>query len=114
MARVKRGTMHNKRRRNLLKLTKGFMWGRKSKIKLATIAALKAGKHSYHDRRLKKRDMRALWQNRISAAVKATGTSYSKFIGATKKAQIGLDRKVMSQLAKDYPKVFEAVVTAAK
>jgi large subunit ribosomal protein L20 len=114
MPRVKRGTTHVKRRKNLLAQTKGYMWGRKSKIKLAKVAVLKAGKNAYRDRRLKKRDMRGLFQMRISAAARLQGTSYSKLMGGLKKAGITLDRKVLSQLAAKYPKAFDAIVAAAK
>lgn len=114
MPRVKRGTIHLKRRKNLLKQTKGYMWGRKSKIKLAKVAVLKAGKNAYRDRRLKKRDMRALWQIRISAASRNEGMSYSKLMGALKKANVGLDRKILAVLAMEYPDAFKAVVASTK
>lgn len=114
MPRVKRGTQHTKRRRTLLAKTKGMMWGRKSKIKLARIAALKAGVYAYRDRRNKKRYFRRLWQIRINAAVRPLGLSYSRFIGLLKKANIVLDRKILSTLAKDHPVVFEKVVEEVK
>lgn len=114
MPRVKRGKTHLKRRKNILAQTKGYMWGRKSKIKLAKIAILKAGKNAYRDRRLKKRDMRGLWQTRINAAVRPLGLSYSKFIGDLKKAGIVLDRKILSQIAMSNPDAFKAIVDATK
>lgn len=114
MPRVKRGKTHLKRRKNLLAKTKGMMWGRKSKIKLAKTAAVKAGKNAYIGRKLKKRDMRSLWQVRIGAAAKELGVSYSKLINAFKTAGIELDRKVLAQLAKDYPETFKEVVRVAK
>ena len=114
MPRVKRGTIHLKRRKNLLAQTKGYMWGRKSKIKLAKIAMLKAGKNAYRDRRLKKRDMRGLMQVRINAAARTEGISYSKLMDALKKGNITLDRKILSQLAMTYPAVFKAVVASVK
>ena len=104
--------MHLKRRKNILAQTKGYMWGRKSKLKLAKTAILKAGKNAYRDRRLKKRDMRGLFQTRIGAAVKPLGTSYSKFIGNAKKAGITLDRKILSMIAMKYPEAFKAIVEA--
>ena len=110
MPRVKRGTHHVKRRRNLLKKTKGMMWGRKSKIKLAKTAELKAGKYAYRDRRAKKRDFRRLWTVRLNAALRPYGVSYSRFIDGLKKAGIELDRKVLSQVAQTHPSVFEAIV----
>ena len=110
MPRVKRGTHRIKRRKNILARTKGMMWGRKNRITLAKTAATKAGANAYRDRRLKKRDNRGLQQTRISAAVKALGTSYSKFMGELKKRNIALDRKVLSELAAKHPNVFEKIV----
>lgn len=114
MPRVKRGVLHAKRRRNLLSKVKGMMWGRKSKIRLARTAMLKAGKYAYRDRRNKKRSFRRLWTVRINAAVRPHGLSYSKFMDSLKKADITLDRKSLSFLAKDYAKVFESVVAKVK
>jgi large subunit ribosomal protein L20 len=110
MPRVKRGTTHLKRRKALLARTKGFMWGRKSKIRLAKTAAVKADKYAYRDRRNKKRNMRALWQLRINAAARTVGTTYSRLIDALNKGNVELDRKVLSQIAKDHPATFAAVV----
>jgi len=106
--------MHAKRRKNLLKRTKGYRWGRKSKITLAKVATHKAGQHAFAHRRDKKGDFRALWQVQLNAAVREHGLSYSKFIGLLKKAKIELDRKVMVQLAQDYPAVFAKLVEAVK
>ncbi|HTK05089.1 MAG TPA: 50S ribosomal protein L20 [Candidatus Eisenbacteria bacterium] len=114
MPRVKRGKTHLKRRKNIMAQTKGYMWGRKSKLKLAKTAILKAGKNAYRDRRLKKRDMRALWQTRINAAVRPHGLSYSKFMGDLKKAGITLDRKILSQIAMQSPEAFHAIVDASR
>jgi large subunit ribosomal protein L20 len=114
MPRVKRGKSHLKRRKALLSKTKGMMWGRKSKIKQAKIAAVKAGQNAYKGRKLKKRTMRGLWQVRMGAAAKELGISYSKLIDVLKKADIQLDRKIMSQLAAEQPAVFKAVVETAK
>jgi large subunit ribosomal protein L20 len=114
MPRVKRGTQHVKRRKNLLSKTKGMKWGRKSKIRLARPAMLKAGVYAYRDRRNKKRSMRRLWQIRINAAVRQLGTTYSQFINGLKKNNIALDRKVLSTLAKDRPAVFKNIVEKTK
>lgn len=114
MPRVKRGVQHVKRRKNLLKHTKGMMWGRKSKIKLARTAMLKAGANAFKDRRVKKRNMRRLFQVRINAAVRPHDLSYSHFIDGLKKAHIDLDRKILSLLAKDEPAVFDAIVAHVK
>jgi large subunit ribosomal protein L20 len=85
-------------------------WGRKSKVRMARVASLKAGVYAYRDRRNKKRTMRRLSQVRINAAVRTLGTSYSRFINDLKKKNIELDRKVLSQIAANYPNVFEKVV----
>lgn len=114
MPRVKRGTQHTKRRRNLLAKTKGMMWGRKSKIRLARPAALKAGVYAYRDRRNKKRNFRRLWQIRLNAAVRPLGTNYSTFISSVKAYGSRLDRKVLSMVAKDYPEAFKKMVEAVK
>jgi len=110
MVRVKRGTTSLKRRRNVLKQTKGFRWGRKSKERLAKEALLHAYTHSFNDRRKKKRDFRKLWQIKIGAASKQNGVSYSKFIDRLKKANIGLDRKVLAQLAEHKPETFKKIL----
>ena len=114
MSRVKRGIMHAKRRRNLLAKTKGYMWGRKSKIKLARTAVLKAGVNAYKGRKQKKRDFRSLWTARLNAAAREHGMSYSKFIDALKKANIELDRKVLAAVALDYPAVFAKIMGEIK
>lgn len=114
MPRVTRGTQHTKRRRNLLSKVKGFKWGRKSKIRLARPAMLKAGAYAFRDRRAKKRVMRRLWNTKINAAARANGTTYSALINDLKKAGIELDRKVLAQIAEYHPEVFTAVVNAAK
>ncbi len=112
--RVKRGTAHVKRRKGILKKTKGFKWGRKNKIRLAQTAATKAGAHAYRDRRVKKRTSRALWQIRINAAARQNGMTYSKLIKALKDAKVELDRKVLSDLAANSPQVFEAIIKLVK
>lgn len=108
--RVKRGTSHVKRRKNLLSKTKGYKWGRKNLIKRASEAVIHAGVHAYTGRKLKKRTNRGLWNISVSAAVKQHGTSYSQFIGALKKHNIELNRKVLSQIAREYPVAFESLI----
>ena len=110
MPRVKRGTTHIKKRRNLLKTVKGYRGGRKSKIKLAKTAAKKAGVYAYRDRRNKKRNARALWQIKINAACRELGTNYSKFINGLKKNNIELDRKILADLAENHPDIFSKIV----
>jgi len=114
MPRVKRGVMHSKRRKNILKAAKGFKWGRKSHIKLAQTAITKAGAYAYRDRRTKKRDARNLWQVQIGAALKEYNLSYSKFIAALKTAKIELDRKVLAELAKNHKEVFAKIIEKIK
>jgi len=112
MPRVKRGVAHVKRRKNILKKTKGMMWGRKSKIKLAKTAAVKAGAYARADRRVKKRRNRALMTIRMNAAARELGTTYSKLIADLKKRNIALDRKVLSEIAAKHPDVFKKIVGA--
>lgn len=114
MTRVKRGTIAHKKREKILKKTKGFKWGRKSKERAAKEALLHALSHSFAGRKQKKRDYRSMWQVQISAATKSLGMSYSKFISGLKKAEIKLDRKVLADIAKNEPKVFEEIVAAAR
>lgn len=114
MPRVTRGTQHTKRRRSLLQRTKGYKWGRKSKIKLAKTAVLKAGAYAFRDRRAKKRAFRRLWTVKINAAVRELGTTYSQIINALAKKEIRLDRKSLAHLAEHKPSVFKNVVDATK
>ncbi len=114
MTRVKRGTIAHKKRERLLKYTKGFRWGRKSKERAAKEALLHAWTHAFQGRKQKKRDYRSLWQVKINAAVRPEGMSYSRFIAGLKKAKIGLDRKSLADLAEHEPAVFKKVVEMAK
>ena len=114
MARVKRGTLKNKRRKYILAQTKGYRFDRKSKERVAKEAIKHAGAHAFRHRRAKKREYRNLWTLRINAAVRELGLSYSKFISVLKKAEIVLDRKVLSELAKDYPETFTRLVEKVK
>jgi len=114
MARVKRGTQKNKRRKNILKQTKGYRNARKSKKKQAKEAIAHAGTHAFRHRRKKKGDFRRLWQTRISAGLKPYEISYSKFIKALKDKKIELDRKIIADLAENEPKVFQKLVEEVK
>lgn len=114
MARVKRGTTHLKKRKKLLKKAKGYMWGRKSRIKLAKVAVLKAGKYAYRDRRNKKRTTRALWILKLNAGLDGFGLSYSKFIDMLKKKKIDIDRKILADFAENHPKILKAIVKVVK
>jgi len=114
MPRVKRGTIHAKRRRNILKRAKGFKWGRKKLIKLAQTAIKKAGAHAYVGRKLKKRTRRGLWQIKINAGLRALGLKYSTFMDSLKKANILIDRKILADLAENEPKVFKELAEKVK
>jgi large subunit ribosomal protein L20 len=109
MARAKKGVNALKTRKNILKRAKGFRYGRGSKERQAYEALAHAGKYAFAHRRDKKNDMRKLWNVRISSALKERGMSYSVFISKLKKANISLDRKILSELAQSYPKAFETV-----
>lgn len=109
MPRVKRGTSANKKRARVLKKTKGFMWGRKSKERAAKEALLHAQSHAFKGRKEKKRVFRRLWQTRLNAALRTRGTNYSTFIAKTKEKSVILDRKILSNIAKDDPKAFNAI-----
>lgn len=113
MVRVKRGVISHKKREKLLKYAKGFKWGRKSKERLAREALLHAWSYSFHGRKLRKRNFRRLWQNKIGAAVQAQGTSYSKFINSLQKKNIQLDRKILAELAEKKPEVFSQILQTA-
>ncbi len=110
MPRVKRGTVRARKRTKLLKNTKGFMWGRKNRVKMAKEAILHSGVNSMQARRKKKAVFRAAWHISINAAVRQYGMTYSRFMDALKKANITLNRKVLAELAQKYPKVFEGIV----
>ncbi|MDD5528158.1 MAG: 50S ribosomal protein L20 [Patescibacteria group bacterium] len=114
MPRVKRGTIHVKKRKKLFKKTKGFKWNRKNTIRTGAIAAVKAGVHAFVDRRKKKRTARALWQIKIGIAAKELGISYSKLIGALHTDKIELDRKVLADLAENNKEIFAKIVASVK
>ena len=110
MTRVKRGVTALKRRRNILKRVKGFRFGRGTKEIEAKTALLHAGTHAFAHRRDKKADRRRLWQVKINAALRPLGYAYSKFIGALTKKSIGVDRKILADMAEHNPSSFERVV----
>jgi len=114
MVRVKGGKTSLKRRKHLLKYTKGFKYGRQAKYRAAKQAVYRAWMHAYKDRRRKKREFRNLWQIQINAACRERGISYSRFINGLKKNKIGIDRKVLSQLAQNHPEIFSKIVSIAK
>ncbi len=114
MPRVKRGVIHVKNRKNILKKAKGYKWRRKSTIRAAKTALHKAGQHALHDRRKKKGVMRRLWQIKLNAALRKYELSYSKFIDMLKKQNIDLDRKILSEIAEKNPDIFEKIIKQIK
>ena len=114
MPRVKRGTIHTKKRRKLLSQTKGYKWGRKNLIKQAKEAVVKASVHSYIDRKKKKRNFRRLWQIKINAFVREHGLSYSRFMDALHKNKIEIDRKILADLAVNNKKILSKIVEQVK
>lgn len=114
MTRVKRGVISHKKREKILKYTKGFKWGRKSKERAAKEALLHAWTQAFRGRKEKKRNYRQLWQVQINAAVRPYGLTYSRFIAGLKKQNILLDRKILADLAKNEPEVFSKIVEKIK
>lgn len=114
MARIKRGTVSRRKHNKLLSLTKGYRGTKSSLVKVAKEASLHAGQYAFHGRKLRKQDFRTLWIVRIGEAVKQEGLSYSVFINKLKKAQIELDRKILSKLAVESPSVFKQIVESVK
>jgi len=112
--RVKRGVTTHQRHNKIRRATKGMTKSNRSSIRRGKQATTRALVFAYRDRRNKKRTFRALWNARINAAARLNGTTYSRLISAMKKANITLDRKVLSELAVNEPKAFEAVVKAVK
>ncbi|MBA3550671.1 50S ribosomal protein L20 [Patescibacteria group bacterium] len=113
MTRVKKGVNALKSRRNVLKQVKGYRFGRSTKEKQAMEAIFHAGTYAFAHRRDKKGEARRIWNVRINAAL-GEDMSYSKFMGALKKAGITLDRKVLSTIAQDHPESFKRIVTKVK
>ena len=114
MTRVKRGSSATQKRARLLKNTKGFKWGRKSKERLAKEALLHAWRRAFKGRKEKKRVYRTLWNVQINAAVRNEDLKYSAFINALKKKNVKLDRKILADLAKNEPETFKKIVEFVK
>lgn len=110
MTRVKKGVNANKSRKNILKQVKGYRFGRSTKEKMAIEAIAHAGNYAFAHRKDKKTDRRQLWNVRIGAGLLGTGVSYSKFIDKLKKANVVLDRKILSTLADSNPEIFKKIV----
>ncbi|MDH3998685.1 MAG: 50S ribosomal protein L20 [Desulfuromonadales bacterium] len=114
MARVKRGFKARRRRNKVLKLAKGYRGARGKLFRSATEAVDRALKYAFRDRRVRKRDFRALWIARINAAARENGLTYSRLIYGMKQAEIGIDRKILAQLAVTNPADFGVIVEKAK
>lgn len=114
MARVKRGVTKQARHKKILKLAKGYVGRSSTNYRIALERVEKALRYAYRDRRNKKRDFRGLWIQRINAAVREHGLTYSRFMAGAKAAGIEMDRKVMAAIAFDDPQSFAALVEKAR
>src|SRR6201993_5424192 len=114
MARVKRGVTTHAKHKKVLKAAKGYYGRRKNTIRVAKQAVEKAAQYAYRDRKRKKRTFRALWIQRLNAAVRPFGLNYSKFIDGLAKAGVTVDRKVLSEIAIAEPAAFAAIVDKVK
>ncbi len=113
MPRVKRGTIANKRRKNIKQHTKGYKWGRNSKFGKMKEATLHAFSYAFAHRRKKKGDFRRLWNIQINAAARVNKTTYSKLIGLLAKKNIKINRKILSEIGRENPEVFSEIVKKA-
>jgi len=114
MARVKRGVTQHARHKKVLKQAKGYVGRSSTNYRIALERLEKALRYAYRDRRNKKRDFRALWIQRINAAVRAHGLTYSKFIAGLKKAGITMDRKILAAMAYEDEQSFTEIVKKAQ
>lgn len=114
MARVKRGVVSRRKHKKLLASTKGFLGSKRKLIRSAHEAALHAGAYAYHGRKLRKRDIRVLWITRIGEAAKTEGVPYSQLINKLKKANVELDRKILSDLVANDMDTFRKIVDSVK
>ena len=114
MSRIKRGTTTHAKHKRILKDAKGYFGRRKNTIRVARQAVEKAGQYAYLDRKAKKRTFRALWIQRINAAVRAEGLTYGQFMHGLKLAGVELDRKVLADLAMNEGASFSTIIAQAK
>jgi large subunit ribosomal protein L20 len=114
MARIKRGTTTRAKHKRILDQAKGYYGRRKNTIRIARQAVEKAGQYAYRDRKVKKRSFRALWIQRINAAVRAEGLTYGQFMHGLKLAGVDLDRKVLADIAMHEGDVFKAIIAQAR
>ena len=113
MSRVKRGVTTHARHRKVIKAAKGYYGRRKNTFRAANQAVEKAGQYAYRDRKVKKRNFRALWIQRINAGARQHGLTYGRFIDGLNKAGIEIDRKMLADLAVHQPEAFKALVDQA-
>ncbi|MEY4271037.1 MAG: hypothetical protein RLZZ58_2253 [Pseudomonadota bacterium] len=114
MTRIKRGVTTRAKHKKILDQAKGFYGRRKNTIRIARQAVEKAGQYAYRDRKVKKRSFRALWIQRINAAVRLEGLTYSQFMNGLKLAGVELDRKILADLAMNEASAFSIIVAQAK
>jgi large subunit ribosomal protein L20 len=114
MPRVKRGIIASKRKKRVIKAAKGYKWRRKNTFKAAKEAVIKAGKYAYRDRKAKKRVFRSLWITRLNIALRKHNLKYSSFIKLLNDKKIGLDRKILSQIAAEDPRLFSKIIEKVK
>jgi large subunit ribosomal protein L20 len=114
MARIKRGTTTKARHKRILEQAKGYYGRRKNTIRIAKQAVEKAGQYAYRDRKVKKRSFRALWIQRINAAVRAEGLTYGQFMHGLKLAGVDLDRKVLADIAMHEGDAFKGIIAQAR
>lgn len=114
MTRIKRGVTTRAKHKNILDQAKGYYGRRKNTIRVARQAVEKAGQYAYRDRKVRKRDFRGLWIQRINAAVRVEGLTYSTFMHGVKLAGIEIDRKIMADLAMNEAAAFSAIIAQAK
>ena len=114
MARVKRGITSHAKHKKVLKQASGYYGRRKNTIRAAKAAVDRAKQYAYRDRKVKKRDFRALWIQRINAACRAEGLSYARFIDGLNKAQIVVDRKILAHLAMNDPAIFTVLIAKSR
>lgn len=114
MARVKSGVTARAKHKKVLDKAKGYYGARSKTFKIAKQAVIKAGQYAYRDRRVRKREFRALWITRINAAARLHGLSYSRLMNGLSRAEIEVDRKVLADIAVHDPEGFGAIAEAAK
>ena len=114
MAKVKRGVITHARHKKVIDAAKGYYGRRKNVFRVAKQAVDKARQYAYRDRRVRKRDFRSLWIQRINAAVRVHGITYSHFIFCLSKTDFDLDRKILSEIAISEPETFNEIVNAVK